>query len=218
MTVGINNNSDVMASDLELLEDESRFTIHYQDKTYQMTCPVPGIAFVYNSLVAFLIGMLMHIDISSIKKGIENFSLTKNRMEISTTKNNITIINDVYNASVDSMKSSLEILKNRNCERRIAVLGSMLELGSFSKELHETVGEEVWKNHIDVLVTIGDDALFIGKKAEMLGMPAKNIHHFTSNEDAISYLKKSLKPKDAILLKASNSLHFIEIVDALKEN
>ena len=63
-------------------------------------------------------------------------------------------IRDSYNASYDSMKAAIEYLATlRN--RKITILGDMLELGEFSKELHEKVGKEVAKNKIDILITIG---------------------------------------------------------------
>ena len=67
-------------------------------------------------------------------------------------KNGVKIINDSYNASYDSMKAGLEILSKMSSKRRIAVLGDMLELGDFSKDLHEKVGDEVLKNKIDFLI------------------------------------------------------------------
>lgn len=215
ITIGIEAESDFQAIDITLSSTNSTFKILYKNKMYDIICPVPGRAFVYNSLIAFAVGMLLQIPEEEIKKGIENFQLTKNRTDIFTIEPNITIINDVYNASVDSMQSSLEILKNIKATRRIAVLGSMLELGDYSKELHEQVGTFVVKNNVDILITLGSEAKWIQEKAIELGM--KEVYTFSSNLDAISFLKQNIKANDAILLKASNSLKFIEIVDALKK-
>lgn len=214
ITIGIEEKSDFQAIDISFSSTNSTFKILYENKTYDIKCPIPGSAFIYNSLFAFAVGTLLHIDPEEIKKGIESFQLTKNRTDIFKIEPNITIINDVYNASVDSMQSSLEILKNISATRRIAVLGSMLELGDYSKELHEQVGTFVVKNNIDILITIGSDAKWIEEKAKELGM--KEAYTFETNLDAISFLKQNIKANDAILLKASNSLKFIEIVDALK--
>jgi len=137
-------------------------------------------------------------------------------MEIIKLKNGIKLINGVYNASFDSMKSSLEILKNQSGERKIAVLGSMLELGDFSKELHEKVGDIVVENNIDYLITVGSEAKYIGSKAIDSGIKKENVYSFNNNEEAIDFLKKLIKDNDTLLLKASNSLNFKEIVENIK--
>lgn len=215
ITIGINNKSDFEATNVKYFDNYSEFTINYEDKEYKVYCPVPGEAFIYNSLTAFAVGILSNIESSKIIQGIKNFELTKNRMEIIKTKKDIEIINDAYNASVDSMKSSLEILKNKKGNRKIAVLGDMLELGDFSKKLHEEVGESVYKNNIDILVTVGKESKNIAKKALSLGMMEENIYSFDNNLDAINLLKNILEEDDTILIKASNGLRFKEIVEEL---
>ena len=90
--------------------------------------------------------MACNANLEDILQGIAEFQLTKKRMEI-IRKNEITYINDSYNASYDSMKAGIEYLKSVNSKRKIAVLGDMLELGDFAKELHEKVGEDVAKNN-----------------------------------------------------------------------
>lgn len=218
VTIGIENESDFMATSIETTADTSTFIIRSSLGEVEVTCPVPGNAFIYNSLVAFAVGIKLGITPDKIKRGIENFTLTKNRLEVFNIHEDVTIINDVYNASVDSMKSSLEILKNKEGKRKIAVLGDMLELGSFSQSLHEEVGRAVYANKVDTLVIVGNDAKYIASAAEDCGMKKDNIFVFSTNQDAISFLKENIQCKDTILLKASNSMHFIEIVDALKES
>lgn len=217
VTIGIQNKSDFFATDVELLEDCSTFNVHYHNQVFSAFCPVPGIAFVYNSLVAIAVGIFLKMDIEDIRKGIKNFSLTKNRLEIFTNQKGITVINDSYNASVDSMKSSLEILKNRSEKRKIAVLGTMLELGDFSEDLHKEVGSYVSGCNIDILVTVGEDALYIAESAKDNGMLENTIFSFQKNEEAIFFLKEFLNAGDVVLLKASNGLRFIEIVESLKD-
>ena len=215
ITVGINNQSDFMATNLKLNADSSNFDIRYNDKIFNIYCPIPGEAFVYNSLVAFAVATLLGVESAKIITGIKKFELTANRLEIIELKDNIKIINGVYNASVDSMKSNLEILKNQSGKRKIAVLGSMLELGDFTKSLHEAVGEFVVQSGIDILVTIGEYATYIAKKAMDMGMKKENIYILKSNSEAIQLLKDVIKENDTILLKASNSLNFKEILDAI---
>lgn len=215
ITIGIDNDSDFLATDIEAYPNYSIFNIKYLEKKYPIYCPVPGKAFIYNSLIAFAVAYLFNIPTEKIILGIKNFELTKNRMEIIDLKNKIKLINGVYNASVDSMKSSLEVLKNQEGMRKIAVLGSMLELGEFANKLHEEVGEAVVNNNIDVLITVGPLANSISSKAISLGMPKQNVHILNNNVEAIDLLKNIIEPNDTILFKASNGLNFKEILDCL---
>lgn len=215
VTIGIDNNSDFMALNINLYSNYSTFDIKYLGKCYAIYCPVPGKAFIYNSLVAFAVATLLHVETPKITNGIKNFELTKNRMEIIELKDNIKLINGVYNASVDSMKSNIDILKNQVGNRKIAVLGSMLELGKYSKELHEEVGRMVAQNHIDILITVGTDAKYIAQSSINSGMKSDNVYVFNENEKAINLLKNILTFDDVLLLKASNGLNFKEIVDDL---
>ncbi|MCI8778761.1 MAG: UDP-N-acetylmuramoyl-tripeptide--D-alanyl-D-alanine ligase [Bacilli bacterium] len=215
ITIGIDNDSDFLATDIEAYPNYSIFNIKYLEKKYPIYCPIPGKAFIYNSLIAFAVAYLFNIPTEKIILGIKNFELTKNRMEIIDLKNKIKLINGVYNASVDSMKSSLEVLKNQEGMRKIAVLGSMLELGEFANKLHEEVGEAVVNNNIDVLITVGPLANSISSKAISLGMPKQNVHILNNNVEAIDLLKNIIEPNDTILFKASNGLNFKEILDCL---
>lgn len=216
ITIGIDKKSDFTATDIKLEESYSTFTINYHNKSLNVKCPVPGRVFIYNSLIAFAVGTLLNVPEEEIIKGISNITLTKNRMEFINLKN-FTIINDAYNASVDSMKSSLEIL-GKYKQRKIAVLGDMLELGIFSKDLHEEVGTSVYNNKIDILVTVGKEALNIASKCIDLGMKKEQIITCSNNDMATKELIKLIKNGDIVLFKASNGMKFKEIVSNLLEH
>ena len=113
------------------------------------------------------------------------------------------------------MKAAIEYLGKINAGKKIAVLGDMLELGEFSDELHEKVGEEVAKNKINVLITVGDLAKNIAKKAKIEGMDDCQILECKQNNEAVENIKKIAKKGDAVLLKASNAMNFQEIFDAI---
>lgn len=209
-TYGLENNSTYMAKKITTLENGSEFEIN----GIKGTVPIGGIHFVYNSVCAFAVGDILNVEKEKIIKGISEFKLTAKRMDIEIIKNNIKVINDSYNASYDSMKAALEVVNNTSAQRKIAILGDMLELGEYAKELHEKVGEEVVKNKIDILITIGDNAKNIANKAKELKM--ENVYMFDGIEEAIEYIKKTIKCGDLILLKASNSMNFSKILNEIK--
>lgn len=212
-TYGIVNKSDINAKNIEENIDETKYEINIDDREYNVTVPVIGKHFIYNSLCAITVGKILNIDIQKIINGIANFRLTEKRMDFKKAKNGALILADYYNASYDSVKSALEVVKNYNSNRKIAVLGDMLELGEFAKSIHEEVGKEVYNNKIDILVTVGELSINIANKAKELG--TKQVYECKNNEEAIKILKKEICEGDLILLKASNRMNFGEILEAL---
>lgn len=209
-TYGIENKSTYMADNIIKSENSSEFTIN----GIKAKVPVGGTHFVYNSVCAFAIGDILGITKEKVAKGISEFKLTAKRMDIQVIKDNVKVINDSYNASYDSMKAALEVMGKAESSRKIAVLGNMLELGDYTKELHQKVGDEVIKNRIDILVTVGEYAKEIGNRAKSLGM--QNVFEFENISDATKYLEDNIQKGDLILLKASNSMNFSKILNELK--
>ena len=200
-----------MPFDIVLSETESTYKINFDEKIYNVNVSVGGEHFVLNSLCAIAVGKLFNIEMKKILEGIANFELTKRRMQVEKNSEGVTIINDCYNANYDSMKAALEYLGKINANKKIAVLGDMLELGEFSESLHEKVGEEVKKNNVDILIIVGDLAKNIAKKAIKEGMDKANIFICSNNKEAADNITRLAKKGDAVLLKASNSLNFQEI-------
>ena len=131
-TFGIKNESEFNAKNIKLKENSSEFICENKNEKINIEVPVGGEHFILNALCGLTVGKLLNLNNEEIKNGIKDFKLTAKRMEINHLKNNITIINDSYNASYESMKASISNLKNMNGERKIAVLGDMFELGDFS--------------------------------------------------------------------------------------
>ena len=217
-TYGIENESDVMAEDIILNENESEFVCNLKGEKFKVKVPVGGIHFVYNALCAATVGNLLGLSIEQIKKGIETFELTKKRMDITELDNGVTIINDSYNASFESMQASLKYLSGLKNDRKIAVLGDMFELGEYSKELHEKVGKEVAKNNIDILLCSGNNSKYIVEAAKDSGMDKNNIYYFKDKNEIQEFIRNIWKEGDAILFKASNGMKFFEIVEKLLKN
>ena len=209
ITFGIEEKSDVEAEQITYSKEGSSFII---DKK-EYTLPVYGKAFIYNALVGYIIGKLCNIEPDKIKSSFENFRGEEHRME-KIFKNDITIIDDTYNASYDSVYFALDVLSHLE-GRKIAVLGDILELGDYSEEIHRNIGKLIIKNKIDILITIGKFAKFINEEAKKEGLNSQNSYHFEKNSEAVNLLKMILKKDDIILLKASHGMNFLEIVDAL---
>lgn len=210
VSYGIENKSDFMAYNINSLIDKSTFDIKVKDQVYNVLVPVPGIHFIYNSLCAISVGNVLGINNNKIIDGIKKFELSKNRMEIIKLKDGIELISDCYNANYDSMKAAIEIL-GKYKTRKIAVLGDMLELGDYSKELHQKIGKLVDINNIDILICVGELSKYIYESSNTYKYICKD------NKEAIELLKSIIKSNDIILFKASNSMNFIEIVKKIEK-
>lgn len=213
-TYGIKNESEIMAQNIELGEEESKFLAKLKDnEELQINIPVGGEHFIYNALCGISVGKLLGLSNEKIEKGISTFELTKKRMDIKKLKNGVTLINDSYNASYESMKASLEYLSKRTDLRKIAVLGDMLELGEYSKELHKKVGEEVAKGNIDILICRGEYSQDIIEGAK--NNKKTKIIKLNTNDEILKKLQEILKEGDVVLIKASNVMKFYEICQKL---
>lgn len=216
VTYGMENVSNVMAYNTVLTEDGSDYDVDVNSKTYRVHIGIGGNHFISNSLCAITVGRIFNISMEHILEGIAHFELTKRRMQVEKLENNITIINDCYNANCDSMKAAIEYLSKLEKNTKIAVLGDMLELGKYSEALHREVGKEVANDNIDILITVGTEAQNIADEACKNGMNLKNIYTFNKNKEAIDKLKELIYQGNvSVLIKASNGMAFQEIVNAI---
>ena len=210
LTFGIDQPSTYQGHDVVSIPHMSTFT--YQNE--KIAIHVPGSHFVLNALAALAVGDQLGIELPLIKEGIESFELTKKRMDFYDLKDDQILIDGTYNANLDSMLSSLEVLSKYK-SRKVAILADMLELGEFSEALHRQVGKAVSDLGIDVLICIGKEARYIQDSASNNGL--KEVYYYKTNEKAIEKLDQILKPHDIILVKGSQGMHLVEITQYLLE-
>ena len=204
ITIGIDNKSDYTAYDI----DGNKFKINGEE----FESPIDNRAFIYNSITAYVIGKLCNVEIDKIKNGIKNLELTGNRLEYKKAKCGAVLIDDTYNASLDSIKSSLEILKKEK-GRRIAIIGDVLELGQFSKDIHKEIGKVLLDSNLDYIVTIGNDTKYSDEY--LINNGFSNVKHFTKENECYEFLDDLLKEGDIVLIKGSHGINLKNIVNYL---
>lgn len=128
--------------------------------------------------------------------------------------NETTLIDDTYNAAPDSTIAALNLLDEMT-GRHVAVLGDMLELGSYTEEGHVKVARKA-SVVADRLVVVGSLGRLIGEEALRAGMKPEWVFFAADNEQVVDYLKRVLKPGDHVLVKGSRGLHMEEIVEGLR--
>ena len=213
-TFGFNSNNDVYCTEYIMSEDSINFKCIIDGKEEAIFIPTVGKHNIYNAMAAILVGLTLGMKLEDIKLGLRGFTASKMRLDI-FKKDDLTIINDAYNASPDSMKAALDIL-GRYEKRRVAILGDMFEMGEHSEYGHRLVGESSI-NNVDVLITVGDMSKFIGDEAKKLGLDSNNIYHFKTKELAIESLDSLINKDDAVLVKASRGMKLEEIVEYLSK-
>lgn len=215
---GTSSNCDYMAKDIVTKNGKCYFTAVFDGVEEKIELNVLGIHNVYNALVALAVAKSYGVSIENAKKGLANYRPLAMRGTIEEL-GNLTIIDDTYNASPDSMKSGINVLLSlENVEKRYAVLADILELGESSYECHYEVGKYISDKNIDEVVVVGNEAKAIVKAIKDSGNTAIITNMFDTNLEASNYLKASFKEKEcAILIKGSRGMKTDEIVKSLKE-
>ena len=141
------------------------------------------------------------------------------RMQLFNLPSGVSVINDAYNASPDSMKAALQTLAalGRGSRRTIAILGEMAELGSFSRDAHDEIGRLVVRYNIDQLVVVGEAAKLIHLGAMQEGSWDGESVFFSAGSEALDYIRGILEPGDIVLVKSSKSANLRFLGDDLAE-
>ena len=213
--VGTNGKSDFILSDIEDHGvDGISFRLEHETVSRDMDIPVPGRHNAFNGAVAAAVGWRLGETAEEICRGLSKVSLTGSRLKVIRPEGSgITVIDDTYNASPDSMKAALKVLRQSRCSgRRIAILGEMYELGPTEDKLHFGVGVFARGCGIDQVIAIGPLAENI---AEGAGGGTTQTAFFKTKEAFLKQKEQLIHEGDLILVKASRGMHMEEIVTGL---
>ncbi|MGL6174307.1 MAG: UDP-N-acetylmuramoyl-tripeptide--D-alanyl-D-alanine ligase, partial [Cellulosilyticaceae bacterium] len=182
---------------------------------YEVQINAPGEHMIYNTLVAIAVAEELGLTKEEILNGINTYTPGKMRMNIIHEPNGLTIIDDTYNASPDSMKAAINVLGGyKTAGRKIAVLGDMLEMGEFAAQLHQEVGQYAARSKVDIICTVGSLAESIYEGALQIDN-SQSIKKYTDKENLISDIARWIKKEDVILFKASRGMQFEKMVEAM---
>ncbi len=181
--------------------------------------PLLGRHNVRNALAAAAVGQALDVSPLRINRGLAEAEISGMRMATHRLNDSTMILDDAYNASSpEAVLAALEVLKEVSGLRKIAVLGSMLELGPASEAAHRCVGEAVAGHDLAGLVTVGDRAEGIAAAARDAGFPADRIEVCATNDEVLRRLAPHRKPGDVILIKGSRGVAMESIVRELLQN
>ena len=203
--------ADCRAEHIVQENDGMTFDIVWRGERYPATLPAVGLHNVYNACIAFACGMLLDVTPEQALRGLAAYEPTGMRQKI-VRRGGVTVIEDCYNASPDSVRASLRVLRDGEGSRKIAVLGDMKELGSYSRRAHLDCGRAAAENGIDVLLTVGDEAAAYIEGADG-GVPTAL--HFDNKDALAESLCGMLREGDTVLFKASRAMKLEDIIAAV---
>lgn len=188
----------------KLLDNETLYV-----EGVQLPLPLPGRHNASNFMAALAVAKVLQIDWSPLAAGLM-VNLPTGRSQRYELPNDVVILDETYNAGLESMVASLQLLAQTQGLRHIAVLGSMKELGERSLEFHQQVGATVRQLNLDALLILVDGA---DAEAIVVGADGIEAEGFSSHAELVERLKAFVQPGDRLLFKASHSVGLDNVVN-----
>ena len=180
------------------VNERLQFILNYDDNNYEIDFPIPNKYYINNIIFAFKIGIIFEVDPKDIINSINTFEKLDKRMNI-IKQGSIVLIDDCYNSSYESLKSSLEYISNFN--NNLIILADILELGKYSKKIHQRIDKLIKKLKIKEVLLVGQYVKYID------GL------HFNNNKELINYLDTININNKIILIKGSRKMALENIKD-----
>lgn len=216
---GLSHHADIYAKDIVMDMLGLKATICYGAQSFLVHCPhLLGKHNIYSLLVACGVALQFNMEHEEIITSLRTFQLPNRRMNLVVGKKNTRIIDSTYNAEPQSMKAALETLRDMPFHsRKIAVIADMLELGNGERMLHEEIGQFAHKCKFDLVCFVGPRMKWAFDQCNAKTNEfRRSTMHYDDSIAAANDLIKKIKPSDIILVKGSNSMGMIRIVDELR--
>lgn len=190
----------------------STATIHAGECRFEAKIPLPGDHMVMNALAATAVGLKMGLTCEQIAAGIASVQAVSGRSRVVDCGDKV-LIDDCYNANPVSMKAAIDLL-GLGLGRKVAVLGDMFELGELETQMHGEIGRYAAENGVDCLICAGERSKHMYEEAKLSGI--SEAHWFADRDEMMGQIGDLLKKGDSVLVKASNSMGFAEVVKMLE--
>ncbi|MCA9471811.1 MAG: UDP-N-acetylmuramoyl-tripeptide--D-alanyl-D-alanine ligase [Nitrospirales bacterium] len=215
LSYGFSSHAQVRASDVDTDRRGSCFRLHLPERTrsIQVQLRVPGQHNISNALAGAAVGHALGVSGADIARGLSKTRPASMRSEIYRVQG-VTYLYDCYNANPASMKAAIDLLMELSQgQRSIAVLGEMRELGKGESAFHREIGRYAARKNISCLLTCGPLGKELAAGARRNGMPASSVFALDEVIDAARTLKRLVRPRDVVLLKASRGVQLENVLD-----
>lgn len=211
ITIGVNSDADYRAYDVHFGDNGMNFKMELQGKEMMFFIPILGEHHVYNALNAIAVADYLGVAPLDIKLGLL-FRKPPRRLTIYNCRDNITLLDDTVHSHPEGVRAAIDVLSNVGKHRKIAIIGQMRELGDLREEEYRKVGEYVYQQEIDILITYGFRTDDIGAQAKAKGFPPENVYHFTNKDKLHDLLAEIIEKDDTILVKGASKTNMFETV------
>jgi UDP-N-acetylmuramoyl-tripeptide--D-alanyl-D-alanine ligase len=226
ITYGFNEKADLRVQDLRYQFESGKyelsgvsFKLSYEGSLVPVQLPyILSEAGVYACLAAIAVSLRFNLNLMDVIGKLKDFQMPPGRMRLLPGIKHTFLIDDTYNSSPESSLSALKILGKMQLEngaKKYAVLGDMLEIGSYTEEGHALIGEAICEQRIDYLISVGERSRDIDRGAKDLGMSEDNIFHFDKAESAGLFIQNRIKEGDLLLIKGSQGVRMEKVVKEL---
>ncbi|WP_432358925.1 Mur ligase family protein [Sporosarcina sp. UB5] len=213
--VGIHSRSDFKASDILFSSEGMYMTVQHKQKKYRMLVPGLGEHQVCNALSAIAAVYQIGMSLDDIAVHFRSFQTLNKQLQLLKGLNGATIIDDTWSITTTSLRAALQVLKAIDeGKKKIAVIGTITDLGSWGYKIHERAGELIAESKVDVLITIGKHAKIM---ADTVSQKNDNIEVHSFNNHILSYelLKKIVNEDSIVLIKGDMLSESIKILATL---
>jgi UDP-N-acetylmuramoyl-tripeptide--D-alanyl-D-alanine ligase len=214
VTFGFGPSADVRATNVrDRGLDGMEAELHTPSGSVTLQTPLIGRANLSNVLAAAAVALQFQVPLADVSAATGSLH---HRGEVRRLARGLTIIDDSYNSNPSALERALQVIEGVHGQRRIAVIGEMLELGAASTALHERCGRAVAATRLDSLVTVGGEpARALGQAAVAAGMPAGSVVHTPTSTEAADVLSQLVAQGDVVLVKGSRGIRTERVVERL---
>lgn len=197
--------------------DGTHAQVRIGDETLPVTVPLLGTVNLANALAAIAVGTCFDVPARAMVDVVGRLHAAAHRGEV-VRMGRLTVIDDAYNSNPAALTAMLRSLGAMAADRRVAVIGEMLELGEASVQLHVTCGREAVAAGVDRLITIGGaPAVALGQEAVARGLPPSAVSHVDTSAEAATLVAAEARAGDLVLVKGSRGIRTEIVVDRLRE-
>lgn len=209
VTYAVRNSAEVTATDIAQTAQQVSFQFTADGGRFSVTVPLPGLHTVYNALAAITVGRLLGLTEAKIAAGLAGYQPGKMRLNIRQYEQ-VTVIDDTYNASPLSMAAAIDVLAGIAKGRKIAAIGDMLELGTVAPAAHEKVGIHLANAGAAIVITVGEMASHAATAATQHGVVT--VVACQDHGQAVAALKQLLQSGDTLLIKGSRGMQMEKLL------
>jgi len=222
LTYGTTDEAGIWASNERIVYNDTGIPVGINFKVNYGSTSVPvfvkdtaAMHYRYPVLAACAVAVAEDINLVSAVSWIGEYITPPGRVKILPGEKGSTIIDDTYNASPEATQSALDMLANIECAgRKIAILGDMMELGKYSDEAHDKIGESA-AHDSDIFIAVGARMARAGEKALASGMDKEKVFMFADAREAGKKLSGFLNKGDVVVVKGSQSMRMERLVEKL---